>query len=369
MPIKVLHLLTPGFGGIDAYVFSHYKYMDQAKFQFDFLTRNRMLECAEQYQGCHYKVHLLPTTADLDREQFVQCVKEAISNPYDVFHIHTSFWTGFLLEELAKEAGIKKVIVHAHSTFIDESDPQKRDQLMRQHREIKEVFSPELATDFWACSRLAAEWLFGPRISRKEIRIMKNAIELERFRFDQITRNMVRAELGFDQNTIVLGTAGRMAFQKNHAFLIDMFSEFHKKHPESKLIILGGGELQIDIERQIQDNNLEQDVFLLGWRTDIENYLSAMDVFVLPSKFEGFPVSLVEAAASGLPCVISDQISSEAVFMENIWRIPLSVPVWKGVLEEAIQIHIDRQMAIDIVRENGFDVKRQAKELELLYEA
>lgn len=366
-PLRVLQLVSPGFGGIESYVFSHYKYMDRRKFRFDFLTQNRALEGAEQYREFSYDVHLLQTTAEKDRDSFVRRMREVLGGGYDVLHLNNCFWTGFLLEELAREAGIRKIIVHSHSTFIDEPDERKRAELLRRHEEIKRAFSPELATDFWTCSRAAADWLFGPQIPRDRIRLMKNAIEVEKYRFDPQKRARLRDELNLG-DALVLGTAGRLAYQKNHSFLIDMFSRFHRRRPQSKLLIVGDGELRGELESQITGKGLEKDVLLLGWRTNVEDYLQAMDVFLLPSRFEGLGIAAVEAAASGLPCVLSDQVPEEVAFSEDIQRIPLEISAWTTAVETASQRRPDRQDGAGTVRAAGYDIKRQAKVLEALYE-
>lgn len=366
-PIKVLHLTPPGFGGIDAYIFTHYKYMDPSKFQFDFLTQNRDLEGAKQYEGFRYHVYPLPVTAAADRTRFIQCVTDVLKEKYDAFHIHTSYWTGFLLEELAKETGIGKIIVHAHSSFVDEPDDKKRVRLLRRHDEVKRAFSPELATDFWACSQFAADWLFGPQIPRSKIRIMKNAIEIEKFRFAPRKRAHIRNELGLG-DALVLGTAGRLSYQKNQAFLIDVFAEFHQRHPNSKLLLVGDGELRGELEEQIARKKLEKDVLMLGWKTNVEDYLQAIDVFLLPSRFEGLGIAAVEAAASGLPCLVSDQVPGEVAFREDIRHLPLNAPTWIATLEELVQLRPNRQDGAEAVRAAGYDIKRQVKVLETLYE-
>ena len=367
--IKVLHLVSPGIGGIENYIFSHYKYMNRSRFQFDFLTQNQKLKGAEEFREFDYEVKLLSATAAKDRALFVRQVRKVLMGGYDVLHLHTCYWTGFLIEEIAKEVGIRKVIVHSHSTFIDETNAVKRNQLLRQHEAIKNAFTQDLATDFWACSWDAADWLFGEQIPKSKIKIMKNAIELDRFQFNKQTRERIRADLGLDDDTLVLGTTGRLTYSKNHAFLIEMFSVFHQKHPKSKLIIIGDGELLPDLERQICDRRLENHVLLLGWKNDVENYLQAMDVFLLPSRFEGFPIVIVEAAASGLPCIASDQIPEDVFFTERIRRIPLDMPVWNQTLEEAAVLCTDRQEGIRIVQAAGYDVRQQARELEKMYES
>lgn len=365
--LNVLQLVSPNFGGIESYVFSHYQYMDQEKIHFDFLTQNKMLEGAKQYRHFKYHVHLLQNTVNQDRDLFVRQMRELFSCGYDVLHLNNCFWTGFLLEELAKEAGIRKVIVHSHSSFIDEPDDEKRVQLMRRHEEVKRAFTQELATDFWACSWKAADWLFGPQIPRDKIRIMKNAIEIEKYQFDSRKRDRVRDELGLE-NALVLGTTGRLSYQKNQAFLIDVFADFHRQRPNSKLLLVGDGELRGELELQIAGKGLEKDVLLLGWKTNVEDYLQAMDIFLLPSRFEGLGIAAVEAATSGLPCLVSDQVPKDVAFTENVQHIPLEISAWTDALEEAFQLRFDRRDGAEAVRAAGYDIKRQAKVLEALYE-
>lgn len=365
-PIRVLQLVSPGFGGIETFVFNYYRYMDQEKFRFDFLTQNQALEGAEQYRDFEYKVHLLRTTAGQDKDLFTQRIREIFKSGYDVLHLNNCFWTGFLLEELAREAGIKKVIVHSHSTFIDEPDEKKREQLRRRHEEVKRAFSPDLATDFWACSQLAADWLFGPQIPKERIRIIKNAIAVEKYQFNAGKREQIRHELGLG-DALVLGTSGRLSYQKNHSFLIDVFSKFHQNHPKSKLLITGDGELREDLAKQVSGSHLEKDVLLLGWKNNVEDYLQAMDLFLLPSRFEGLGIAAVEAAASGLPCIVSDQVPKNVAFAENIWHRPLDAAVWTCALEQLAAQPCDRESGCETVRMAGYDIRQQARVLEDLY--
>lgn len=365
--MRILHLASPGLGGIEAYIFGHYKYMDREKFQFDMMTQNCGLRDAEEYREFPFQVKLLPTAEAGDPRGFDARVREILSEGYDILHLHTCYWTGFRIEEIAKEIGVRRVIVHSHSTFIDEAEPEKREILFRRHEEVKRAFSPDLATDFCACSWKAADWLFGAQILREKIRIMKNAIDLERFHFDSHKREQMRKTLGLD-GALVLGTVGRLSFQKNHAFLLEVFQAFHRRHPESKLLIVGDGELRGKLEAQICKSGLEDAVLLPGWRTNVEDYLQAMDGFLLPSRFEGLGIVIMEAAASGLPCIVSEYVPEEVEISQNICRIPLKSSAWLNALEEMTCCPTDRQAGAAYVRAAGYDIRRQAKVLEQLYE-
>lgn len=365
--MRILQLVTPGIGGVEDYVFSHYKFMDQKKFQFDFLTQNRGLQEAEQFRDFRFRVRLLPATAAEDRNLFVRQVRDILSDGYDALHLNTCYWTGFLLEEIAKEAGIRRVIVHAHSSFIEENDPERRERLLRRHEEIKNAFSPDLATDFWACSWKAADWLFGPQIPRDKIKILNNAIEVERFRFDEEKRLSMRKKLGL-QDEFVLGTVGRITYQKNHAFLLGVLAKLRNTHENVKLLIVGDGELRGDLERQIEELKLGAYVRLVGWQPQVEDYLQAMDVFLLPSRFEGFPISLIEAVAAGLPCLVSDQVTQEIDTLKGVNREPLDTDLWSRWIESCSKARGERKSGEDFLRDAGFDVRLQAKKMERLYE-
>lgn len=366
-PARILHLTPPGFGGIDTYIFNHYRYMDQNRFCFEFLTQNTALEKAEQYRDFFYKVWPMPATAAQNRDGFVKNIREIFQNGFDVLHLHTSYWTGFLLEELAMEAGIRKVIVHSHSSFIEETNPEKRQMLLARHKEVKRSFSRDLATDFWACSTKAADWLFGPQIPRGQIRIMKNAIEVERFRFNSQKRKQIRTELGLQDN-FVLGTVGRLTFPKNQEFLIDLLFELRKTCQKAKLVIVGDGELRQALERQIYERGLKDAVLLLGWKRNVEDYLSAMDMFLLPSRFEGDPISLVEAVASGLPAVIADTITEDAIRAETVQRAPVNIARWISAITHLAGADSNREDGVEAARDAGYDVKQQAKVLEEMYQ-
>lgn len=365
--MKILQLVSPAIGGVEDYIFSHYKFMDQKKYRFDFLTQNQGLRNAEQFKGFQFDVKLLPTTAAENMELFVRQIKEIFADGYDVLHLNTCYWTGFLLEEIAKEVCIRKIIVHAHATSIDVNDAQRRAELLRRHEEIKKDFSVDLATDFWACSRKAADWLFGPQIPRDQIRIMNNAIEVERFCFDRQKRREMREKLGL-QEAFVLGTAGRMSYLKNQGFLIDVFAEMRKRHKNAKLLIIGDGELRQELERKIERLGLRDHVLLPGWQRRVEDYLQAMDLFLLPSRAEGLGIATVEAAACGLPCVISDQCPEEVQITEYIKRIPLDMGEWIDAADELADIDIRRADGQAAVRNAGYDVEQQAKKLERMYE-
>jgi glycosyltransferase involved in cell wall biosynthesis len=176
----------------------------------------------------------------------------------------------------------------------------------------------------FACSAATGRFLYHDLLFREQhFEIIPNAIETQHFIFDRSVREVYRALLGI-KDSVVLGTIGRMVLQKNHLFLIRIFDKIRRHIPGAKLLLIGNGPLAGEIQKQIQDMQLEQDIMCLGERTDVPCLLQAMDIFLLPSVFEGLPISCLEAQASGLPCILSDAITREAGWREQVCFLPLS---------------------------------------------
>ncbi|MCI9080700.1 MAG: glycosyltransferase family 1 protein [Lachnospiraceae bacterium] len=236
---------------------------------------------------------------------------------YDVIHCNSAkVWINYYSCYFGIKNHIPKRIVHSHSALLPRIKPevQKQDDIYRK-------YILEHATDFLSCSQKAATWLYGPEF--QEYIILKNGINLEKYRFDKEIRSKYRKELEIE-NKFVIGHVGRFAEVKNHKFLVDIFMEITRHNRDSILLMAGDGELFEEIKYKAEMCGLKDKCMFLGIREDVPELLQAMDVFVLPSLFEGFPVYLVEAQASGLPCIISEEITEEVCLCEEVKRIPLN---------------------------------------------
>lgn len=364
---KILHMTPPIVNnGVYKYIFSNLKYIDKTKFEFAFLTQaNKNLKATKEYQRYGFQIHNFTTTQRENPELFRQQIVNILSSGYDVLQLHTSFWRGILIEEIAMEIGIPKVIVHSHSSEIDIADPTKRHQLYEEHIKFRSQFNKSLATDFWACSELAADWLYGENIPRNEIKIMRNAIEVERFSYNEELRTQYRKALGLE-GKFVIGNTCRFEYQKNHGFLIRVFAEIHKKHPNTVLLLVGRGQNLSLIKKMVKEYGIENDVYFLGWRDDVNNIYQAMDLYCLPSLFEGLPIVLVEAQTSGLKCVVSSSITSEAKITDDVYYVDLVEAEWISAIEQFIG-DSSRRNNLNKVREAGFDIKEQIKVIEAEY--
>lgn len=214
--IKILHMTPPDINnGVYRYIFNHIQHMDMQKYSFAFLTKGAAeLKRTQEYRQYGFMVHSLQNTQRDSEEGLREEVVRILGQGYDVLHLHTSSWRGFLIEQIAMEMGIKKVIVHAHSTGIDVTDCVEREKQIREHENYKDQFSMEYATDVCACSVLAADWLFGSKIPRDRIRILPNAVDAGKYRFDPIRRQIIRESLNLE-GRIVIGNVGRYSYQKS----------------------------------------------------------------------------------------------------------------------------------------------------------
>lgn len=363
--IKVLQFpIANSKGGITHYALDNWKWMDKREFQCDFVTMSKQLDFADEILATGSKIFYISCYAEQNKEQFVKEFDKILREGYDVVHLHTKQWKSYLVEELCKKHGIPKIIVHSHSTGIDTLDPIKREWEVQQHEQVKKKFSFDMATDFWACSKVAANFLFGEQIPRDMIRIMPNAIDLSKFAYNQEIRSRYRREYGLE-NCFVIGHVGRFAYPKNHEFLIKVFFELLKEISNTRLVLLGEGALMRDVQIQMEDLNITDKVLALGNRDDVNNWYQAMDVFCLPSRFEGLPICMIEAQASGLPCVVSEVITEEVEITDHIIRLPFDIEMWSMQLLNYRNVaRKDTQM---MLLDAGYDIRRQIKVIEKFY--
>lgn len=327
--IRILQFpIANSYGGITHYALNNWKWMDKEKFQCDFATMSKKLDFAEDVYATGSKIHYISRYAEEDERQFINEFKKILlEGKYDIVHLHTKQWKSFQVEHLAKEAGISKIIVHAHNTGIDTRDFELRQREIELHNNMLNLLTENIATDFWACSHMAAKFLFADKIPQEKIKVMYNAIDVDCFKYKEAVRKKTRYKLGIDDK-FVIGHVGRFVYQKNHDFLIDVFSHIYQQKENVVLLLIGEGELKGKIQKKVETLGLHNRVMFLGKRDDVADLLQAMDVFVLPSRFEGLPIAAVEAQAAGLKCFCSDTITKEVSLNENLELIPLESRLW-----------------------------------------
>lgn len=365
--IRILHMTPPIVrNGIYQYIFNNLKYISKEQFEFCFLMQNPgELMRTEEFQKYGFEIRSFHTVQRENPDQFRKEIIAILLDGYDVLHLHTSYWRGFMIEEIAMELGIPKVIVHSHSSRIDQADEKERIRQFRVHEQLKEQFCDRYATDFWACSSEAADWLYGPQIDRNRIRIMPNAIDIQKFRYCEKTRNTFRRKNHLE-GKFVIGHTGRFEYQKNHGFLIKIFQQIHKKFENAVLVLVGEGAGEGQIRNMVREYGLSGSVMFPGWSVEIEQWLQAFDVYCLPSLFEGLPVSLVEAQTAGLKCICSNRVTKEAGITENVCFLEPDVREWAKAISQYAAGY-KREDVSGIIKSAGYDLKDQVKILEHEY--
>lgn len=271
---------------------------------------------------------------------------------FNIFHIHTchAFYAMPLLIG-AKMAGVKTIIIHSHNT----KGPRRWLHILA--KPFLNMFSFER----YACSEDAAKWLFGKAYSKTLV--VKNGIILDEFSFDKNARVRIRKELGIDDNALLIGHVGRFNFQKNHKKVIDVFRIVEKKCPDSRLVLVGVGELKQEIENYAYNCGILNKVIFAGIRNDVNKLMSAFDVFLFPSLFEGLGIVLIEAQAAGLPCVISNTIPDDVNLTKYVYRLSLEddEELWA---DRIINCKGQRESEpIEMIRKNGYDIVYSASVL------
>ena len=283
-------------------------------------------------------------------------------NKYDVVHVHSGSISIFgIYAYYAKKNGVKKVIIHSHSSIEKKS---LRNTILRS---VCNVFLKNNVDIYCACSRIAGESKFVESVVKNKLVIIKNGIDVEKFKFNEVTRKNLRDSLNIEEDEFVVGHVGRFSDEKNHAFLIDVFKQIVKLKPNSKLILIGSGELEDTIKEKVIYLGFNEKVIFIGNVNNVYDYYQAIDCFVLPSKFEGLPLVGIEAQASGLSCFFADTITRELSITNLAHYLSLddSPKVWGN--EICLNDNLERvDMSTDIKR-SGYDIKTEIKKIEALY--
>ena len=346
--------------GVEAVVMNYYRHIDRSKIQFDFIVDEDSTHIPrEEIESLGGRIFIVPPYQKLNKyiPALIKLFKE---NKNKIVHSHINTLSVFPLYA-AKKAGVPVRIAHSHSTAAP--GEWKKNILKYTLRPFAKVY----ATHYAACSRYAGEWLFGKRsMERGEVTIFNNAIDLDKFKYDENVRNEVRKELGLE-GKFVIGHVGRFCYQKNQEFLIDVFEEVYKQNPDAVLMLVGDGPDREKIEVKVKSSYVSDCVLILGNRNDTDRLYQAMDVFVLPSRYEGLPVVGVEAQAAGLPCVLSDKITKETKMTENVVFVSTSQSEIEWANKVIQNIVIKRQDNIVQLTNYGFNINRETDKLEKIY--
>lgn len=346
-------------GGIENMLMTLMPYMLEQGIIFDFAVHGDEVGAHEaKVKELGGSVYHLPKFKGINFFSYLSAWKKLLIHHPELKIVHGHMTsTAVMYLGLAKILG-RVTIAHSHSTSTSGG---KFIYAIKRFLEYPlRYFSDYLC----ACSAEAANYRFGDGTSRKEIYFLwRNAIDTEKFKFSIKKRNEYRGNLSIGDNSVVIGHVGRMITAKNHIFLLEIFREYQQVNPESKLLLIGDGPLRNFVEQKAKELGIFKDTIFTGTVEDTANYLSAMDVFVFPSIYEGLPVSLIEAQTNKRVCLCSDVIPQEVKISDNIYFLPLTLSAkeWSNQIERCIV-----KKGEGGVR-NVYDVKNVSEEIKMFY--
>lgn len=360
-PIRVLVLDTVmDRGGAETMIMNYYRQIDRSKIQFDFLV-NRPYEAAyeKEIQELGGKIFRMCPLYPQYFGRYKKEVREFLkAHPeYQIIHSNLEERSYFALKE-AKKLDIPVRISHSHNA------PRGFDLKSIIRYYFRANLKPQV-THMFTCGEEAGIWLYGKK-KQDHVIMMNNAIDAKLYQYNPAVEEEMRKELGLE-GKFVIGHVGRFFPQKNHTFLVDIFAEVYKQNKNAVLLLVGGGELETEIKGKVEELNLTEAVKFLGVRSDIHRLMQAFDVFILPSLFEGFPVTMVEAQAAGLPCIISDQVPPQCAITDNVEIISLQQSPQQWAERLLTYQNTQKQNTYETIVKQNFDIKANAKWLQQFY--
>lgn len=355
--IRVLHIVTyMGRGGLETMIMNYYRHIDRTCVQFDFLVhRAERADYDDEIEALGGVIYRLPRLVPWSCSYLEALNSFFAAHPeYKIVHVHQDCLSSVILKAAQKNS-VPVRIAHSHNANQDKN--LKYPIKLWYRRSI-----PRYATVLFACGKDAGKWMFRGA----PYQIVNNAIDTAAYTYDPAKRAEMRRRLGV-KDEFAVGHVGRFMHPKNHPFLIDIFAALLKKEPNAILLLVGDGEELPKIRAKAQNLGVAERVRFLGVRSDVAELVQAMDVFVFPSLYEGFPVTMVEAQAAGLPCVVSDVIPHDAYLTDLVTPLSLSESpeAWaEKILEKRDTLRTDRRAEI---AEHGFDITAEAEKLQEFY--
>lgn len=349
-------------GGAETMIMNLYRHIDRSKVQFDFLVHTTKKcffdEEIRQLGGNIYSVPYYKITNGKQYKTALDVFFKAHPE-IRIVHGHLGSCAHIYLQK-AKQYGCY-VIAHSHNT------KPRGFSLKNCLYRLFTYKTRKVADYFFGCSVAAAEYRFGKKIAlSNRCGILKNAIDVNKFSYSDIYRNEIREEFNLG-NKFVVGHVGRFNTQKNHSFLIDIFKAVHEQRPDSVLMLVGVGNLMPMIEQKVNSLGLKESVIFAGLRSDVHKMMSAFDVFLFPSLYEGLPVTLVEAQAAGLPVVCSNTITNEVSFSKYVVQVSFEEDVVTWADNLISMATMKRESVVSTIKNNGYSVKDVSLFMENFY--
>lgn len=365
-PRRVLHVIgAMDRGGAETLIMNVYRNIDRSILQFDFLVHETR-DCDFDSEICALggSIFSIDRLNGLNTFSYIKQCRDFFRrhHSYCAVHVHIGSSAYFVIKE-AKKFGLF-CIAHSHNTSPSLSLPEIGFRLFSYPTRY-------IADYYLACSREAGVDRFGKAVvTGNSFSVLNNGIDVKRYMFSSKTRSSMRRDLGIAPEQKAICHIGRFSEQKNHEFLLRAFAECESSHFDGVLFLIGRGPLRNNLEQLAAELNIRDKVVFLGVRSDIPDLLMAMDLFVFPSKWEGLGIAVIEAQASGLPCILSPALPDLAVCSPYAYKMDSlnSTAGWaERMIYEPIRTDMDRIDGVNYVRESGFDIKRTVDSLTSLY--
>jgi glycosyltransferase EpsF len=369
--VRVLHIFgRMNRGGAETFIMNVYRHIDRTKIQFDFAVHSDQPgHYDEEIRSLGGRIFILPrprlTALPVYKRALAQVLRE--EGPFATVHSHVHFYSGVPLA-VAASAGIPVRIAHSHST----SDGKRSALSRRLYRWYMRSQIWRYATHMLGCSRPACEALYGPRCWQdSRVRVVHYGIDPTPFELLPKDRNLLRDRIGLPRDCLLIGHVGRFEVPKNHRFLVEIFGSLAARLPTARLVLVGDGPLRPQIEQFVRAKGLENHVFFLGVRADVPEIMGCLDVFLFPSLWEGIPLTLLEAQAAGVSCVVSNVISDEAdlgIGLLHSVSLEAGPEVWVDHVMRALQNNRpDWILRKEALKRNRYDVQQVAELLARIY--
>ena len=350
--------LTENKGGIESYIMNIYRNIDRRKLQFDFLCgENQTIAFSDEIKKMGGHIYHIPRKYKHPIRHFVLLRKLFKENKHEglYYQCNVKLRTIELLK-LAKKYGVKKRVLHSHNT-----QDEKRNKIILFREWYTSRLYDKYCTDYFACSEAAGKWMFNNR----EFSVINNCIDTDIIKYDKIIRDTIRSNLKINNDTVVLGTVGRVEYPKNPEFSVETFNIYHRANPNSIFIHVGDGIDREKIQKLVDDYGLSDSYYLQGMVSNVADYLNAMDCFLLPSIFEGFPISLIEAQSAGIPCIVSSSVTKSSKLTDLVcYKKTNSPKVWADEIERLLLKNSIRTDRSGEICEQGYGIKKLAEKIQ-----
>lgn len=343
-------------GGVESVVLNYYRYINRQKVQFDFfIDEDSTIVPEKEITSLGGRVFRLPPYQHLFgySKQLKILLKQ---NDYQIVHSHLNSLSVFPLR-IAKQCGVPVRIAHNHSTSAS------GELFNNAIKSCLKPLSTIYPTDFVSPTKHAGQWLFGKAIANNKLFILKNAIETDRFRFNSTIRKEYRDKLGYSTDDFVIGNVGRMVWQKNQAFVIQLFARVIIEIPEAKLLMIGEGQLRDELFQLVNRLNLTEQVSFIPYAKNVEDYFQAMDMFLFPSHYEGLGMTAIEAQVSGLFVLGSSQLPKDVELTTQYQSLDLTEPLETWVELIKVNRHYQRRGQREVIVKSGYEISEEASQL------